>query len=156
MGTANTKTKTMKNQKTFELGDGTIVTSMKERVFKNAVTSALIKALKEDASLEAYCSICNALFGVLRIPAMACYIEEGECLVWRLETTRLRVRIEVNRELTEKVIDTIADAIEMGRGEDNLRREVRAILIEEIPILELLLRSESEDYCVKPEPWSSL
>lgn len=146
----------MKNQKTFELGDGTIVTSVKESAFKNAVTAALIRAMKENASLEAYCSICNALFGVLRIPARACYIEEGPCLVWRLESNRLRVRIEVDHELTEKVIDTIAKAIEMESGEDNLRREVRAILAEEIPILELLLRKGPEDYCIKPEPWSSL
>lgn len=132
----------MKKTNTFELNNGAVITSMNDENLKRSIIAAVIKELKQSASIEASCHIYNHIARLLRIPVFTAY--EGNCLVWEFNSASIQAKVTAEAYIVREILDKMAYAVEHNK-DDDLKDEIFHILARELPILRLFIKETKED-----------
>lgn len=127
----------MKTDNKMRLGNGAVIASLNDETLKRGIIAAIITELKQTASMEAYCCICNRVAWLLRIPIFATY--DADSIVWEFESKRIKASIKVDNYLIREVLDAVAAAVEKREDASNIRSEILGILARELPILTFLM-----------------
>ena len=128
----------------MRLGNGTVVASLKDENVKRGIIAAILHELKQSASMEAYCCICNRVAWLLRIPGFAAYETGG--ITWEFESKRIKISFKVEDSLIRELLDKVSTAIERREDANNLRKEILDIFARELPILALLTNKDEDDF----------